>query len=589
MPTHRPHTGPAAGRARRRQRRPRAAAAVIAALATVLGLLSLPATSAAAPAVPVSQGKPATASSTESAVFPASAAVDGDLGTRWSSGFSDDEWLQVDLGAATAVSGVTLAWEAAHATGYRIELSGDGQNWTTLYETTTAQGGTQTLDVSGTGRHVRMQGTARATQYGYSLWEFQVFAEGTGPDPGEETLLSYNKPAQASSHQHDSSCWECTPARAFDQDPASRWATAAETGWTDPGWISVDLGAPAGISRVVLQWDPAYATAYRIEVSDDHQNWQTVYETTTGSGFRETLEVSGTGRYVRMYGTARVGSYGYSLWEFRVYGTGGDPQSPPPLPPDPADPPQLVWSDEFNGAAGSTPDPAKWSSDPGTGQNNELQYYTQDANTRMDGQGNLVIEARREETPGTSCPTDPLSGSTTCQYTSGRINTHGKFDFTYGRVEARIQVSGTTGHWPAFWMLGSSFEDEGRPWPYCGEIDIMEHIGREPDTVHSTLHAPAYFGAGGYGSSLELPGPVSDGFHVFALEWDSQGMVFTMDDQVVHTVDRQTLEETVGPWVYDEEFYLILNSAVGGDWPGPPDETTVFPQRMRVDYVRVYQ
>ncbi|MFR9722281.1 family 16 glycosylhydrolase [Streptomyces sp. MS19] len=415
-----------------------------------------------------------------------------------------------------------------------------------------------------------------------------VALAGPSSAAADEVLLSYNKPAQASSSQHDGSCWECTPARAFDFDPASRWATDAETGWVDPGWISVDLGATADISRVVLQWDPAYARSYQIQVSDDNATWTTIHETANGTGFKEDIAVSGTGRYVRMYGTQRSGPYGYSLWEFQVYGTGGAPEAPP-VPPDPADPPTLVWSDEFEGAAGSIPDQTKWSADPGNGRNNELQIYTDNRNTLLDGNGNLVIESRREETPGSSCPADPLSGSTTCQYTSGRINTYSKFDFTYGRVEARIQTATTRGMWPAFWMLGSDFYDEGRPWPYTGEIDIMEHIGSEPNTVHSTLHAPAYNGGNGYGSSYELPTPAGAGFHVYAVEWDSQGMVFTVDDQVIHTVDREELETTVGPWVFDHDFFIILNTAVGGDWPGPPDGSTVFPQRMLVDYVRVYQ
>ncbi|MEO3753066.1 family 16 glycosylhydrolase [Streptomyces sp. B6B3] len=403
----------------------------------------------------------------------------------------------------------------------------------------------------------------------------------------EEVLLSYDKPAQASTSQHDGTCWECGPDKAFDHDPASRWATSPEGGWVDPGWISVDLGAPADISRVVLQWDPAYAVAYQIQVSNDGQNWQPIHETTSGGGYKETVQVSGSGRYVRMYGTQRSNGYGYSLWEFQVYGTGGAPETPP-VPEDPTFPGELVWSDEFEGAAGSAPDAAKWTADPGNGNNNELQMYTDNQNARLDGQGNLVIEARREQTPGSSCPVDPISGSTTCQYTSGRINTAGKFDFTYGRVEARMKVPSTVGLWPAFWMLGSDF-NEGRPWPYTGEIDIMEHVGTSPNLVHSTLHAPAYFGGNGYGTSLDLGQPISNGFHTFAVEWDSQGMVFTVDDRVIHTVDRQELETTVGPWVFDHDFFMILNVAVGGDWPGPPNGSSTFPQQMVVDYVRVYQ
>ncbi|WP_165984350.1 discoidin domain-containing protein [Streptomyces sp. YIM 98790] len=589
-----PVTTPAPGRlpaARRRRRRPRLLAAGLAALVAALGLTPLTAGTSSAAPVNVAEGSTATASSQENAAFPPSAAVDGDPGTRWSSSFADNQWLQVDLGAPAAVTGITLRWETAHARGYRIEISGDARTWTTLHQTGTGTGGTETLDVTGTGRYVRMYGTERATPWGFSLWEFEVYADDGGTGPGDERLLSHGKPGTASSSQHDSACWLCGPDKALDSDPASRWATAAETGWTDPGWIAVDLGAPARISKVVLQWDPAYARSYRIEVSDDGRTWRSVHQTSDGRGMKETIALSATGRHVRMYGTERATPYGYSLWEFQVYGTGGDPVAPPPLPPDPAEPLELVWSDEFDAPAGTIPDQSKWTADSGVGQNNELQYYTENENARHDGDGNLVIEARREVTPGTTCPRDPLSGSTTCQYTSGRINTHGRFDFTYGRVEARIKVSSTQGHWPAFWMLGSSFFDEGRPWPYCGEIDIMEHIGSEPGRTHSTLHAPAYFGAGGHGSSYDLPGGArfDQDFHVFALDWNSRGMVFTVDGHVVHTVDREELETSVGPWVYDGEFFLILNSAVGGDWPGPPDTGTVFPQRMLIDYVRVYQ
>ncbi|MQS06834.1 discoidin domain-containing protein [Streptomyces alkaliphilus] len=582
-----------------RGRRVRVLAGGVALVVAALGLGPLTATGSAAGPTPVSQGKPAVASSNESDAFPASAAVDGDRGTRWSSAFADEQWLRVDLGAPVEVGQIVLDWEAAHASSYEIQLSDDAENWNTVHEARESAGGTETLEVSGTGRYVRMRGLERATEYGFSLWEFEVHATGDGgtdpaPVPDDEVLLSHGRPGTASSSQHDGNCWECGPDKAFDSDPASRWATEPEVGWTDPGWIAVDLGAPAEISRVVLQWDPAHARSHAIQLSDDGREWRTVWSTTEGRGLKETIDIpagDNIGRHVRMYGTERAGPHGYSLWEFSVYGTGGDPIAPPPLPPNPGEPMELVWSDEFEGPAGSVPDPTKWRSDPGGGQNNELQYYTGSDNALLDGEGRLVIEARRQETPGTTCPVDPLSGSTTCQYTSGRINTHGLLDFTYGRVEARIKVSSTRGHWPAFWMLGSSFFEDGRPWPHVGEIDIMEHIGSEPNVVHSTLHAPAYFGGNGYGSSFSLPDGQSfgDDFHVYALDWNREGMVFTVDDRVVHTVDREELEATVGPWVFDGRFFLILNSAVGGDWPGPPDSSTVFPQRMTVDWVRVYQ
>ncbi|MFJ6215183.1 family 16 glycosylhydrolase, partial [Streptomyces sp. NPDC092296] len=414
----------------------------------------------------------------------------------------------------------------------------------------------------------------------------------TGGDNGGGTsqLLSYKKPATASSYQDDANCGGCTPAKAFDADPATRWATSDVTGWVDPGWISVDLGATATINKVVLQWDPAYATAYQIQVSADGNNWNSIYSTTQGAGFKETLNVNGTGRYVRMYGTARSNGYGYSLWGFDVYGTGGNPTPPPALPPNPGNPLKLVWSDEFNGPSGTAPDNSKWTADPGPGVNGELEYYTTgNKNTYQDGNGNLVLEARKEVTPGSACPPDSLTGSTTCQYTSGRINTSDHLNFTYGHVEARIKVTGTQGFWPAFWMLGSNFKT-GTPWPYSGEIDIMEHVGKVPDTVYSTLHAPAYNGGNGYGSPYTLPGQdFSAAFHTYAVDWDSSHMTFSVDGNAFFTVDRTALEKTKGPWVYDHPFYIILNNAVGGDWPGYPDASTVFPQKMLVDYVRVYQ
>jgi hypothetical protein len=563
------------------RRRPALIAGLI--LVAVATLLRAAPADAAGPLV--SRGKPVTASSTENAAaFPASAAVDGNAGTRWSSAFADPQWLQVDLGARTAVDQVTLNWEAAYARAFRVQISDDGASWTTVHSTTTGTGGTQTLAVTGTGRYVRLDLTARATPWGYSLWELEVFGTAPGTDPGPgpgDQLLSYGRTGAASSFQNDGACPNCTPAKAFDRDPATRWATSATTGWVDPGWISVDLGAPATISRVVLQWDPAFATAYQLQVSDDNATWRTIHSTTTNTGFRNDLTVSGTGRYVRMYGTARSNGYGYSLWEFQVYGTGGAPITPPPLPPDPTGN-RLVWSDEFNGAAGSTPDPAKWVAEIGPGVNNELQYYTNNQNARMDGAGNLVIQARRETVAGSSCPGGP------CQYTSGRLNTHGKFEFTYGRVEARIKVSTTQGLWPAFWMLGANFFT-GTPWPASGEIDIMEHVGKEPNRTYGTLHAPAYFGAGGYGSPRDFGTRVANDFHTFAVDWNSRRMVFSVDGTPFFTADKATIESTRGPWVYDHPFFIILNNAVGGDWPGAPDGTTVLPQRMLIDYVRVYQ
>lgn len=543
----------------------------------LIGALFTVPTSAHAAETLVSQNKPATASSVEWGGTPAASAVDGDNGTRWSSAFTASQWFQVDLGAATSVSRIAINWENAYAKAFTIQFSTDGTNYTQAYATTTGAGGQQSIAVSGTARYVRANFTQRALDlYGYSFWEFQVFSGSVVTNP-TNTLLSYAKPARASSEQNDVNCNPCTADKAFDNDPASRWATSSTTGWVDPGWIYVDLGASANVTQVVLQWDPAYAKSYQIQVSNDAVNWTNIYSTTTGDGLKDVINATGTGRYVRMYGTARSGAYGYSLWEFSVYGTGGSPVDPPAKPADPTFPAtRLVFADEFNGANGAKPDTAKWTYDPGVPQNGEIQYYTPNSeNASMNGAGQLVLEARKQDYEGR-------------QYTSARMNTSNKFSAQYGRVEARIKVPKGNGLWPAFWMMGSDFL-QGRPWPYNGEIDIMEILGRNTNELYTTLHAPAYNGAGGYGQKYTSPVDLSQDFHVYAVEWDSKGMRFFLDNTLVFNAAKDTVENTRGPWIYDHQFYVILNLAVGGDFPGPIDATTPFPSRMLVDYVHVYQ
>jgi hypothetical protein len=207
---------------------------------------------------------------------------------------------------------VNLNWEAAYARAFQIQTSQDGTSWTTIYSTTTGTGGNQTLTVTGTGRYIRMNGTQRATPYGYSHWEFGV--QGTpGGGGGGGTLLSQGHPATASSTENAS----FPAANAVDGNTGTRWSSA----FSDPQWITVDLGATHSISKVVLNWEAAYATAFQIQTSNDNANWTTIYSTTSGTGGNQTLNVSGSGRYIRMNGTQRATPYGYSLWEFQVFGT----------------------------------------------------------------------------------------------------------------------------------------------------------------------------------------------------------------------------------------------------------------------------
>lgn len=232
---------------------------------------------------------------------------------------------------------------------------------------------------------------------------------------------------------------------------------------------------------------------------------------------------------------------------------------------------QVVWSDEFNGPAQSAPDPSKWTYDIGNNGwgNNELENYTNSTNNAyLDGNGNLVIHVKSD-------------------LTSARMKSQGLFSFTYGKVEARIKIPRGQGIWPAFWMLGTNIDTAG--WPQCGEIDIMENIGREPNIVHGTVHGPDQSGnATGVGAPYSLSsGSFADDFHVYAVSWSPASVQFLVDDNVYFTVTPSTNYSY--PWVFNTPFFIIMNVAVGGNWPGYPDSTTMYPQDMLVDYVRVSQ
>jgi beta-glucosidase-like glycosyl hydrolase len=269
---------------------------------------------AAAAGALLSQGQPATASSV-TAGNAAANAVDGNANTRWESAYSDPQWLQVDLGSTATISQVVLQWETASAQAYQIQTSADAITWTTIYSTTTGPGGTETLNITGSGRYIRMYGTQRNTGYGYSLWEFQVYGTaGSGSGSCGTTNAALNQPATASSVTAGNAA-----ANAVDGNANTRW----ESAYSDPQWLQVDLGSSRSICRVALQWETASGQAYQIQTSADAITWTTIYSTTTGPGGTETLNITGSGRYIRMYGTQRNTGYGYSLWEFQVYGSGG--------------------------------------------------------------------------------------------------------------------------------------------------------------------------------------------------------------------------------------------------------------------------
>jgi beta-glucanase (GH16 family) len=236
----------------------------------------------------------------------------------------------------------------------------------------------------------------------------------------------------------------------------------------------------------------------------------------------------------------------------------------------------VTWSDEFNGASGSAIDSSKWKFDTGGSGwgNNELEYYTNSTrNVYQDGQGHLAITARKENPSGYGC----WYGS--CTYTSGRILTADKFSQTYGRFEASIKIPKGQGIWPAFWMLG------GNNWPTTGEIDIMENVGNTPNTVYGTIHGPGYSGANGVGGNRTIGSALGDAFHTYAVDWSPNLIVWYLDGSEYFRATPASIRGNT--WVYDHPFFMILNVAVGGYWPGNSDGSTVFPQTMLVDYVRV--
>ena len=238
---------------------------------------------------------------------------------------------------------------------------------------------------------------------------------------------------------------------------------------------------------------------------------------------------------------------------------------------------QLTWSDDFDGNAGTPPDPSKWTFDVGTGQNGwgngEFQFYSDRAeNVSLDGRGNLVITARNQ----------PFSGA---NFSSARVKTQGLFSQQYGRFEARIKTPYGPGIWPAFWMLGDNIGEVG--WPQCGEIDILEIRGQEPNILNSALHGPGYSGGSPVSRSYGLiDGRFDNDFYLYAVEWDEDHIDFLVNDYLYARITR---DDVPGEWVYDQPFFILMNVAVGGSFVGFPTEQTPFPQSMTIDYVKVYR
>jgi beta-glucanase (GH16 family) len=228
----------------------------------------------------------------------------------------------------------------------------------------------------------------------------------------------------------------------------------------------------------------------------------------------------------------------------------------------------LVWSDEFESAG--APDPGKWGYDLGNNNgwgNNELQYYTNRTDNAVVSNGTLKINLKKENYSGFG-------------YTSGRLLTKGKFAFKYGRVVVRAKLPTGVGTWPAIWALGSNIDTT--PWPACGEIDIMEHVGKQQNTVFSTLHYPNHYGGGGVGGTTQNP-TASTEFHVYSMEWTPAFMKFAIDGKVYYTFTNSA------DLPFNQNFFLIMNVAMGGNFGGPAVDPNFVSSTMEVDYVRVFK
>ncbi|MFI6345820.1 discoidin domain-containing protein [Streptomyces sp. NPDC050560] len=528
----------------------------------------------------------------------AAGAFDGDAGTRWTSEAAADAWIAIDLGEELRITGAGLSWDTAFGTRYVLEVSDDGDDWRTFYTENAGTGGdvaVHTYPQDVVGRYVRLRGIEPTNGRTYALKSFQVFGGTPAPASTTRTDLALNHPAFSNVYQDANT----NPARATDggypddlRADASRWASD----WSADRWISVDLGATSTISDLDLYWQAAYAVDYRIQVSDDNRNWTTVWQPSAtdveqrranvqspgdATGLHDHIDLPSpaTGRYVRMLGVERrsfynpapaTAQFGYSLYEFQVWGTGGDGGAAyPALPSGQGGDYRTVFQDDFDGAAldrgkwravttGATMDPV----------NGESQAYVDSPDTIAVGDGTLKLKGGYCK----GCTTTPKGQ--VFDFSSGRVDTHTKLDFTYGRVSARLRMPVGDGFWPAFWLLGSDVDDPAVSWPASGETDIMENIGY-PDWTSSALHGPGYSADGNIGATQDFPaGEDVSGWHTYTAEWTPTGIRFLVDDRLVTEVLRQQAESTRGKWVFDHDQYLILNLALGGAYPAGWNQVT---------------
>jgi beta-glucanase (GH16 family) len=540
--------------------------------------------------------KPVTCSSIENAGTPCASAVDGNTGTRWSSAASDPQWIYVDLGATATIGQVILRWETAYASAFQIQTSGAaGGPWTNIYSTTTGTGGTQTINVSGSGRYIRMYGTTRATVWGYSLWEFEVYGTGgataTNTPVGPSNTPVPPTPTRTPTSPSGGSCgttsnialnhpayawyWDTgggAPQYAVDGNGTTRYSHLWYPSGPATGWWYVDLGSTAAtITGINITWETAVASGFNLQVSNDTVNWTTIQTVSGNTSLTTnyTYSPARVGRYVRINLLTKGTAWGYSFFEFQVIGCNGAAASytPPPGPWSGTD--SLVWSAHFDGTALNT---SNWAYDNNVHVNGEAQQYVSN-NVTVSG-GILRITAKKEINNG-------------YQFTSGRIFTHHLKTWKYGKFIARMLLPVGEGYWPAFWMMGEDIDTVG--WPGTGETDIMENIGYA-NWVSGALHGPGYWGAGSIGGQHILPnGGTIAAWHDYAVEWDPTYIKWYIDNILVRTVNRTDVTANGSQWVYGNNKFILLNLALGGEYPAGYNGCTGSPLPAGCPYFGIKQ
>jgi hypothetical protein len=522
----------------------------------------------------VAQGKPATASS----VFgtnTAAMAVDGNGGTRWESVHGvDPQWIYVDLGSTQSICRVRLNWEPAFGKSYTIQTSNDASSWAPIYTTTTGDGGIDDLtNLSGSGRYVRMHGTIRATIYGYSLWEYEIYTGSGGGStntPTNTSLSPSNTPTRTPTSPTGGSCgttsniglnkpsyawyWDTgdsKPQAGNDGNSATRYSHLWYPSGPPTGWWFVDLGSTsATITGVNITWETALAADFTLQTSNDSINWTTIQTVLNNTSLTTnyTYSPAKVGRYLRINLNRKGTAWGYSFYELQVIGCNGGNATYTPTPAPLTGTYVQVWSDNFDGTALNT---SNWAYDNNVHVNGEQQQYTS-ANVTLSG-GILRLTAKKEVNNG-------------YQFTSGRIFTKGLKSWKYGKMVARMLMPVGEGYWPAFWMMGTDLDVVG--WPGTGELDIMENIGYS-NWVSGALHGPGYWGAGSIGGQHNMPSGTIAGWHDYSVEWDPTFIKWYIDTTLMRTVTRADVNANGGgtQWVYDNNKFFLLNLALGGEYP----------------------